>query len=62
MVKEQRHKAGPKVYLAFKSLVQHVPHLIKDLKKQTLFVFSIGWNDLDFLPNVGWYFGNTQLL
>lgn len=40
MVKEQRHKAGPKVYLAFKSLVQHVPHLIKDLKKQTL-LFSL---------------------
>lgn len=62
MVKEQRCKAGAKVYLAFKSLVQHVPHLIKDLKKQMLFVFSVGWNDLDFLQSVGRYFGNTQLL
>lgn len=36
------------MHLAFKSLVQHVPCLIMDVKKQTLFVFSVGWNDVDY--------------
>lgn len=62
MVKEETDKANPKVYLDFKSLLQLLPHLIKDLNKQTIFVFSVGWNDLDVLQSVGWHFGSTLLL